>query len=82
MSRWPRSTWRSATRCAAQLAGYLREFAGPTVIVTHSAADVAALAADVVVLERGVVTQRGTWESLRAAPSTPYVARLAERREE
>jgi ABC-type sulfate/molybdate transport systems ATPase subunit len=65
-----------------QLAGYQRDFAGPTVIVTHSAADVAALAADIVVLERGVVTQRGTWESLRAAPATPYVARLVERREE
>lgn len=66
----------------AELAGYLRDFAGPTVIVTHSAADVVALAADVVVLERGAVTQRGTWEALRAAPATPYVARLVERREE
>jgi molybdate transport system ATP-binding protein len=65
-----------------QLAGYLRDFAGPTVIVTHSAADVAALASDVVVLERGAVTQRGTWESLRVEPLTPYVARLVERREE
>jgi len=62
----------------AELAGHLRDFAGPTVIVTHSAADVAALAADIVVLERGVVTQRGTWESLRVAPATPYVARLVE----
>jgi molybdate transport system ATP-binding protein len=60
----------------AELAGRLRDFAGPTVIVTHSAADVAALAADVVVLERGAVTQRGTWEQLQAAPATPYVARL------
>jgi ABC-type sulfate/molybdate transport systems ATPase subunit len=66
----------------AELAGYLRAFAGPTVIVTHSAADVAALAADIVVLERGAVTQSGTWDSLRAAPATPYVARLVERREE
>lgn len=66
----------------AQLAGYLRDFAGPTVIVTHSAADVAALAADVVVLERGAVTQRGTWAALGAAPATPYVTRLVERREE
>jgi ABC-type sulfate/molybdate transport systems ATPase subunit len=66
----------------AELAGYLRDFAGPTVIVTHSAADVEALAADVVVLERGAVTQRGTWSALRAAPATPYVARLVERRGE
>ncbi len=66
----------------AELAGHLRDFAGPTVIVTHSAADVAALATDVVVLERGAVTQRGTWDSLRLAPVTPYIARLVERREE
>ena len=66
----------------AELAGYLRDFAGPTVIVTHSAADATALAADIVVLERGTVTQRGTWDSLHAAPATSYVARLMERREE
>jgi molybdate transport system ATP-binding protein len=66
----------------AELAVYLRAFAGPTVIVTHSAADVAALAADVVVLERGAVTQRGTWASLQAEPATPYVTRLVGRRAE
>ena len=63
----------------ADLAGYLRDFAGPTVIVTHSAADVAALAADVVVLEHGAVTQRGSWASLRTAPATPYAERLVRR---
>jgi len=66
----------------AELAGYLRDFAGPTVIVTHSAADVAALAADVVVLEHGAVTQHGSWPALRAAPATPYVARLVRQGEE
>jgi molybdate transport system ATP-binding protein len=66
----------------AELAGHLRDVAIPTVIVTHSAADVAALATDVVVLERGAVTQRGTWAQLRAAPATSYVARLVQRREE
>lgn len=66
----------------AELGGYLRDFAGPTVIVTHSAADVAALAADIVVLELGVVTQRGIWDALRSAPATPYVARLVSLREE
>lgn len=65
-----------------QLAGHLRDFAGPTVIVTHSAADVTALATDVLVLERGAVTQRGSWEALSAAPATPYVARLIQRHEE
>jgi ABC-type sulfate/molybdate transport systems ATPase subunit len=66
----------------AELARHLRDFAGPTVIVTHSAADVAVLAADVVVLERGIVTQHGTWAELRAAPATPYVARLVDRRDQ
>lgn len=66
----------------AELAGYLRDFAGPTVIVTHSAADVEALAADVVVVEHGAVTQRGAWAQLRAAPATPYVARLVRERQE
>jgi molybdate transport system ATP-binding protein len=66
----------------ADLARYLREFSGPTVIVTHSAADVAVLASEVVVLEAGAVTQRGTWEQLRGAPATPYVTRLVQRREE
>ena len=66
----------------SQLAGHLRDFAGPTVIVTHSAADVTALAADVLVLERGTVTQRGSWDALMAAPATPYVARLVQRRDE
>ena len=66
----------------AELAGHLRDFAGPTVIVTHSAADVAALATDVVVLEHGAVTQRGAWASLRKSPATPYATRLVRRREE
>jgi molybdate transport system ATP-binding protein len=60
----------------AELAARLREVGVPTVIVTHSAADVAALAAEVVVLERGVVTQRGSWAQLQASPATSYVARL------
>jgi molybdate transport system ATP-binding protein len=66
----------------AELAGYLRDFAGPTVIVTHSSADVSALATDVVVLEHGAVTQRGSWASLQKSPATPYVTRLVRRREE
>jgi molybdate transport system ATP-binding protein len=60
----------------AELASRLREVGVPTVIVTHSAADVVALAAEVVVLERGVVTQAGTWSRLQAAPATAYVRRL------
>jgi len=60
----------------ADLAGHLRDFGRPTVLVTHDADDVAALADDVVVLQEGRVTQRGTLSELRARPATPYVARL------
>ncbi|MEO8261314.1 MAG: ABC transporter ATP-binding protein [Pseudolysinimonas sp.] len=60
----------------ADLARHLREFGRPTVLVTHDAADVAAVADDVVVLQEGRVTQRGTPAELRAHPATPYVARL------
>jgi molybdate transport system ATP-binding protein len=60
----------------AELAGRLRGLGIPVVVVTHSRADVEALADDVVVLERGAVTQRGPVAQLRAAPATPYVERL------
>jgi ABC-type sulfate/molybdate transport systems ATPase subunit len=60
----------------ADLAKHLRAFGRPTVLVTHDADDVAALADDVVVLQEGRVTQRGTLAELRAHPATPYVARL------
>jgi len=58
------------------LAARLRAFDGPTVLVTHDADDVAALADEVIVLERGAVTQTGAFSELRASPATPYVARL------
>ena len=60
----------------AELAGHLRAFGGPTVVVTHSLADVAALGDDVAVIEGGLVTQRGPLAELRAHPATAYVAKL------
>ncbi|GAA1829276.1 ABC transporter ATP-binding protein [Agromyces salentinus] len=60
----------------AELATHVREFGGATVLVTHSPADAAMLADQVLVLERGMVTQRGTLDELRAAPATPYVRRM------
>jgi ABC-type sulfate/molybdate transport systems ATPase subunit len=60
----------------ADLARHLRDFGRPTVLVTHDAEDVAAIADDVVVVQNGRITQQGTVENLAARPATPYVARL------
>ncbi|MCU1419700.1 MAG: ATP-binding cassette protein [Microbacteriaceae bacterium] len=59
-----------------ELASHLASFGGVTIVVTHSLDDVVALARDVVVLERGEVTQRGSVRSLVREPATPYVERL------
>lgn len=59
-----------------ELAKHLKDWGGLTIVVTHSLEDVAALADDVVVLEKGRATQRGTVRELVAAPATPYVTRL------
>jgi molybdate transport system ATP-binding protein len=59
-----------------ELAGHLADFRGVTVVVTHDAADIRALAADVVILERGRVSHSGTVDAVFGAPSTPYARRL------
>jgi molybdate transport system ATP-binding protein len=59
-----------------ELAGHLADFRGVTVVVTHDAADIRALAADVVILERGHVTHFGTVDAVFDAPTTPYARRL------
>ncbi|GHF16340.1 sulfate/molybdate ABC transporter ATP-binding protein [Pseudolysinimonas yzui] len=61
----------------ADLARHLREFGGPAIVVTHDREDAAALADEVLVLERGRVVQRGTLAELAAAPATPWVERFA-----
>jgi len=60
----------------AELATHLANYAGLTIVVTHSLADVTALAHDVIVLEAGRATQRGTVAQLAASPATSYVERL------
>ena len=55
---------------------YLSEFGGATVIVTHDALDAIALAARVVILESGHVTQAGTIEEVTTRPRSAYVADL------
>jgi molybdate transport system ATP-binding protein len=55
------------------LAERLRALAIPTVIVTHDLADAGALDGDVVVLEAGVIAQRGRLPELVARPETEFV---------
>jgi molybdopterin-binding protein len=58
------------------LAGHLRDFPGVTVLVTHDALDVRALADRVVVLDGGSITQDDTPAAVAEAPATPHAARL------
>lgn len=61
----------------ADLARHLREFGGPTILVTHDAADVTVLADDVAILEAGRVVQRGSLAAIASRPETPWAARFA-----
>ncbi len=55
------------------LGRYLRALALPTIVITHDRADAMALGDRVAVLERGALTQIGSWEDLVAAPRTRFV---------
>jgi molybdate transport system ATP-binding protein len=67
---------RSRDEIREVLAEHLDDFAGVAVLVTHSAADVAALADDVVVLEEGVVSQRGSLADIQRDPQSRWIRRL------
>jgi ABC-type sulfate/molybdate transport systems ATPase subunit len=56
------------------LADHLCDGERPTLVVTHDARDVVAIATHVVVLERGRVTQAGPVERVAADPATDFVA--------
>ena len=56
------------------LARRLRELGRPSIVVTHDVRDVAALDAEVCVLEGGRITQRGRIDALRADPASDFVA--------
>jgi molybdate transport system ATP-binding protein len=58
------------------LARHLRRFTGVTLMVTHDALDVRALADRVLVLEDGAVVQDGAPEMVAEAPATAHAARL------
>ncbi len=55
------------------LARFLDEYAGVTILVTHDPADAFALADDVVVLERGRVVQAGELGDVMASASSAYL---------
>jgi molybdate transport system ATP-binding protein len=59
-----------------ELRNHLSEFEGATLVVTHDALDVLALADRVVVLEDGSVAQTGTYDEMTARPRSSYVADL------
>jgi len=59
-----------------ELREHLREFAGPTLLVTHDPIEALLLATRIVVLERGRVAQEGSPADITSRPLTPYVARL------
>lgn len=61
-----------------ELAEHIQKFSGVTIVVTHSFADVAALASDVAVLERGRLTQHGSVREIVKAPATPWIERLVD----
>lgn len=63
------------------LARHIRGFAGATLLVTHSLADVEAVADTVAVIEAGRITQRGTLGELRAADGAGFIQRLLASRE-
>ena len=59
-----------------ELRRHLREFPGPTLLVTHDPLDALVLADRLVVLEDGRVTQTGTAHDVARRPASDYVARL------
>jgi molybdate transport system ATP-binding protein len=59
------------------LAGWLREWQLPALVVSHDRVD-AALADRIAVIERGRLVQQGTLEELRRAPGSGFVAGLVE----
>lgn len=59
-----------------ELAQHLASFDGVTILVTHEAIDALTLADQVLVLDDGVVAQRGTPQDVAARPATDHVARL------
>lgn len=62
----------SRSRLRRTLGRYLRDYEGPRLLITHDPTDAFLLADEIVVIEAGRVTQRGTPDEIRRHPETPY----------
>ena len=71
----PLSALDAATRISMRtsLREHLRDLTVPTILVTHDIADAAEVADDIVVLESGRITQRGTMAEISDDPRSSYV---------
>lgn len=67
----------SRASAMAELSRVLDDVALPTVMVTHDLTEAARFATEIVVLVDGSVAQRGSVNEITAAPSSPFVARMA-----
>ena len=59
-----------------ELRAHLGTFDGVTLMVTHDPLDAVVLADDIVVLEDGRITQRGSVDDVSRRPASPYAAAL------
>lgn len=75
----PLSALDATTRVEVRrvLADHLASFDGPRLLITHDPAEAFLLADEVVIIENGQVTQRGTPADIRMRPRTQYAADLA-----
>lgn len=60
-----------------RLAEHLASYEGPRLLITHDPTDAFLLADEIVVVENGGVTQRGSADEIRLRPRTPYAASVA-----
>lgn len=65
-------------RVRAELRSLLSRLQIPALVVSHDPLDATGLGDTVMVMEQGQIVQRGTYESLMAAPSTRFVADFVE----
>lgn len=66
----------AAMRLRTSLRQHLRDFAGVSVLVTHTALDTMVLADRVLVMQEGRIVQQGTPTDVAAYPKTQHVAAL------